>query len=1362
MVQHAISIDIKVESTDIHGRYRGCDVPGICKAFGYRDDTSVANIDTASKLKYLNLLLSYKRRYVVLSSELSELDPLEPVTSKNVITMRQASLDSEFESCPCTVAIRRLDNVQLSESNCVLNQYQYICEKRLCPENGWIYRHHRCYKVIQETANYELAMKRCRELYGRLALALTSEIHDTLIELTDRNQTYWLGLTGKRTPACKQDFNWQFKYPIPVKNTSFHAWDQIDIQSPSYSCGALFNETWIAVSCVENLSAFICEQGNQEQIIEMAPYSQITTSSCIIPDSQQADPQPSSYDVPYATPLIDISGMNILINSNPSLTVSSRLLLKSSYTLSAIESSLHVQSSLNYPGDSSIIIMTTIIDSVTAEKTILHPSSLSSLDEESNSTNLQATSSYHAVNLHKINSISTDVNASEENVVQTASNYSTNSVNHQMIDSTSNELFVSITSSTSEAQHDFIVISSIHEQLDQPTTSYAPTMMIKVPSNHVTAPTFTIDQIGDLTPSSVSPTRTENFDLELASTSSSTTSFLSCDENLVTIGNIIRVYLNFWLCYPRYKRKYELRTEFFSLYFLIDTLGSYDTTSVSYTATASSMHQSKKSSSIQRRIEILSTAVQSNVAESLAFSTTDCIENPTSSSCLLYIALIQVKSSSNFISSISSSLTPSVPVQVESSSNFISSTSPTLTSSVSIQGKSSILALSNSIIGMQNSSQSSLPFVAPDQSMSSSISALSISSVISLQSSAEQTAKWPVQSHLTRMDDSSFYNPLHLIRSTSGISSSLLVYNGVKDSYITLTFEKAAEILLTTSTATENKSIFSTAGLAIEANDSHTHFQSIIDSTPTPTSNKIKSILTDMVKKHFIGNQTLAGMNSCCDNDGSSDTPQSNLSNSPDHIKSANGKLLNAVDVFDHQLLHLMMKYQINDFSYADSFQAIKGTTLMSSEMSSNASWLNIGITESPSQNDNVKIMIPTMLLQHQAKVSILCHLYRLKGFSAPVISCVTHPKLRQPFKENIDIITDIKSDTSVYLPICQYWNTSKWLTDGVVMANRNESCITCSTNHLTSFTILMSLREISITPIHERILSIISKFGLAVSIVALSINVAVFTLIRQLRCFRNFIHACLSLALLLADLIFVAGVDSTDKEPLCTIIAMALHYFYLASFMWMLIEAIWLYRNTTRIEKLTSMYGIYSLIGWGIPLLIVAIPAAAYFETYRNPNYCWISHKNGLNIAFIGPIVIIIAINGIILGLAVRSLLTLKLVSDRSNLVKVRKSIRASIVLLPLFGLTWLFGLLFLNSTTLAFGYLFVVINSLQGFLIFIFHCATNHQVKDYFIKRLQIKRNRDGHSQIMPTVIRSIPPKEVKKNRIAPELSDFSKCSG
>lgn len=65
-----------------------------------------------------------------------------------------------------------------------------------------------------------------------------------------------------------------------------------------------------------------------------------------------------------------------------------------------------------------------------------------------------------------------------------------------------------------------------------------------------------------------------------------------------------------------------------------------------------------------------------------------------------------------------------------------------------------------------------------------------------------------------------------------------------------------------------------------------------------------------------------------------------------------------------------------------------------------------------------------------------------------------------------------------------------------------------------------------------------------------------------------------------------------------------------------------------------------------------------------------------------------------------------------QTNFSFFRAWVLGAFALLCLLGLTWSFGLLFVNEETIVMAYLFTVFNAFQGMFIFIFHCALQKKV--------------------------------------------------
>ena len=89
--------------------------------------------------------------------------------------------------------------------------------------------------------------------------------------------------------------------------------------------------------------------------------------------------------------------------------------------------------------------------------------------------------------------------------------------------------------------------------------------------------------------------------------------------------------------------------------------------------------------------------------------------------------------------------------------------------------------------------------------------------------------------------------------------------------------------------------------------------------------------------------------------------------------------------------------------------------------------------------------------------------------------------------------------------------------------------------------------------------------------------------------------------------------------------------------------------------------------------------------------------------------------INIVVFILVIRQMMGTRHAQNMTQIEKVKAGVKASAVILPLLGITWLFGLLSFSSSTVVFKYLFAITNSLQGLMIFIFHCLLNEQVRGH-----------------------------------------------
>ncbi|MEE6508564.1 hypothetical protein FKM82_021924 [Ascaphus truei] len=148
-----------------------------------------------------------------------------------------------------------------------------------------------------------------------------------------------------------------------------------------------------------------------------------------------------------------------------------------------------------------------------------------------------------------------------------------------------------------------------------------------------------------------------------------------------------------------------------------------------------------------------------------------------------------------------------------------------------------------------------------------------------------------------------------------------------------------------------------------------------------------------------------------------------------------------------------------------------------------------------------------------------------------------------------------------------------------------------------------------------------------------------------------------------------------------------------------------------------------YYLCGYVFPALVVGISAAVDYRSYGTDKACWLRVDNYFIWSFIGPVSLVIVVNLLILLVTLHKMLRSSSVlkPDSSRLENLKSWALGAVTLLFLLGLTWAFGLLFINKESLVLAYLFTTFNALQGLFIFIFHCALQKKVHKEYSKCLR-----------------------------------------
>ncbi|NWH29378.1 AGRG6 protein, partial [Chloropsis hardwickii] len=341
--------------------------------------------------------------------------------------------------------------------------------------------------------------------------------------------------------------------------------------------------------------------------------------------------------------------------------------------------------------------------------------------------------------------------------------------------------------------------------------------------------------------------------------------------------------------------------------------------------------------------------------------------------------------------------------------------------------------------------------------------------------------------------------------------------------------------------------------------------------------------------------------------------------------------------------------------------------------------------------------------------------------------------------------------------PTCVFWDMNKnggsggWNPTGCqVDAESNENETVCLCNHLTHFGVLMDLQR-TVTEIdsqNTKVLTFITYIGCGISAIFSAATLLTYIAFEKLR--RDYpskILMNLSSALLFLNLIFLLDgwIASFDIDGLCIAVAALLHFFLLATFTWMGLEAVHMYIALVKVFNTYIRRYIlkFCIIGWGLPALVIGIVLASAntnaSDVYgkqlygRDANgqggddFCWIKNEvvfyvtcaGYFGIMFLMNIAMFIVVMVQICGRNGKR-------TNRSLKEEVLRNLRSVVSLTFLLGMTWGFAFFAWGPLTLPFLYLFSIFNSLQGLFIFVFHCAMKENVQKQWRRHLCCGRFR------------------------------------
>ncbi|XP_060114801.1 adhesion G protein-coupled receptor F4 [Heteronotia binoei] len=317
---------------------------------------------------------------------------------------------------------------------------------------------------------------------------------------------------------------------------------------------------------------------------------------------------------------------------------------------------------------------------------------------------------------------------------------------------------------------------------------------------------------------------------------------------------------------------------------------------------------------------------------------------------------------------------------------------------------------------------------------------------------------------------------------------------------------------------------------------------------------------------------------------------------------------------------------------------------------------------------------------------------------------------------------------------VCVAWRSAYQIWDKTACELEKESSATATAtcrcqyqpDQLQSFSILMSSVNVNHPALHY-----ITHVGLAVSIcsllLCLAIEAAVWRQVTQTH-LSYMRHVCLvniAVSLLIADILFIVVHIMTDlpkKHEGCVTATFFVHFFYLALFFWMLALGLLILYGLLAIFwhlRKSALLALAFCIGYGCPTVIalLTVMITEPRKVYLRDNTCWLNwNESRALLAFIIPAFLIIGVN-LVVVFVVLAKSGRSSVGNRSNtqdLVTVIRVGKNLVLLTPLLGLTWVFGLLIVHNDRLDFHIVFSLLNSFQGGFILLFGTLLDRKTRE------------------------------------------------
>ncbi|XP_026328508.1 protocadherin-like wing polarity protein stan isoform X2 [Hyposmocoma kahamanoa] len=345
--------------------------------------------------------------------------------------------------------------------------------------------------------------------------------------------------------------------------------------------------------------------------------------------------------------------------------------------------------------------------------------------------------------------------------------------------------------------------------------------------------------------------------------------------------------------------------------------------------------------------------------------------------------------------------------------------------------------------------------------------------------------------------------------------------------------------------------------------------------------------------------------------------------------------------------------------------------------------------TDKLENDEGPKVMALIMELEKKDSINST----KQTGKKKLVYKTMSGVRLKKPVR--LQMWLDINKETfgSRTNPQCVHWSslrgTGEWSRVGCHTEidydwspySNEPLLINCTCNHLSTFAVLVDEVDIEFIPEPSLLESVTSYTAFSLSLPLLLMTWTALSLMRGgAATVSNSIHKHLIFCVFMAELLYLIALKArsslVQNEFACKLIAMSLHYWWVAALGWSACDA-WQLRRLVRELRDVNHGGLAAHLAaaYAAPAVALALAAGHHQQQYGNALFCWVSCHEPVVWWVVIPAAVYATAAFIFLAGATRAAFTVR--DHVTGFGNLRMLLAVSIICLPLLCVAWASGLI-------------------------------------------------------------------------------------